>query len=484
MLPKVAISSHYDLAFFIDPRGDEFEAEEESELVVVESENVLKLHSRSLHIKSVEWNGEAVDFSVDEPNGILEVNRIVTAGESARLRIQYSGFLSGPSKPVGIFRSGGDDNLQTLDSHEPWLASKCYNRTLKRNYRPTYPEVNLGRVHGNSSVVAAEISPSSVSRVFPYIGDPSQKSLFRLTLVYPTGFTALTNFPEEKMEYLGDLVRSTFERSPAMLAHMVGFTIGPFETILSRMCPISMHTVGCHSRAATYALGVAESSFAFYQTLFDLKYPLVRLNIVIVPELGQSSFGTLGLIKLIDPELVQDLLTTADSFRQRFFGDVVQAVLDQWLGCLITMNLDMDRKLFAGLREWMMWHAGAHIELQSLDWNHLSLSFIREALIIDRNYFTRQKCPASESPHNDNNQATASDGLANLLMLSSYLTESIFIAGVRRLVRRCIWCSVKSDDLWRCFEAASGQESSLFERFWTMRSDWAAQKEASRLHDL
>lgn len=484
-LPQVVNCSHYNLTFTIDPQSETFDLNEEIELDILTSGELLQLNAENMTVHAASWNGEAVKFSIDTENHLLNIFRKLIAGESAKLTLQCTAPMGGDM--YGIYRS---TYFKVEEEHEE-LASKSSfgekneEQTTKQSDEESgdlndiisaIRSVDVSEhsdVSNENYLISTQFEPVGARRAFPCIDDPARKSQFTLALVHPTGLRALSNSRiSETQELDNKWTKTKFEKSPVMLTYLVAFAIGELECLLSQTLPISVWTLPGGSKNASFALEVAEKCLPFYEEIFNYKFPLQKLDLIAIPEFAKSAMENFGLITFKESDLLLNLESASQYKKEVVFETVAHEVAHQWFGNLVTMDFWDDLWLNEGFATWILWYTMDYFQPSWKVWENYIVYTLMTALTIDSRHSSHPIIMPLETI-NDIEQSgdniTYKKGCAVVVMLFDFLGKDTFFEGVRLYLRRFAWGNSKSSDLWQCLSEVSGEKIDQMMRCWTTR---------------
>lgn len=154
-----------------------------------------------------------------------------------------------------------------------------------------------------------QMSPTHCRRVFPCFDQPSFRSTFDLTLDIPKHLQALSNMPERTSEenlLNNQTKRIYFQRTPLMPTFLLCFVIGefdilkcePVERLQKDLAPIELtaYTLPGRKHEAKFALNCAQKALHYYADLFQIDYPMAKLDLVAVPDLFYPAMEDWALI--------------------------------------------------------------------------------------------------------------------------------------------------------------------------------------------
>ena len=155
-----------------------------------------------------------------------------------------------------------------------------------------------------------QMSPTHCRRVFPCFDEPSLRATFDLTLDIPREMQALSNMPQlsSKDNFLNSgTKRIRFQRTPSMPTFLLCFVIGEFDVVRtepvqrwakdhSEPIELTAYTLPGRKHEAKFALDCARRALHYYADLFQIEYPMAKLDLVAVPDLFYPAMENWALI--------------------------------------------------------------------------------------------------------------------------------------------------------------------------------------------
>ncbi|ETO21957.1 hypothetical protein RFI_15246 [Reticulomyxa filosa] len=186
-----------------------------------------------------------------------------------------------------------------------------------------------------------QFQATDARRAFPCWDEPSAKATFIVELTVPTDLVCLSNMPEKSVKLMGSMKTVLFERSPLMSTYLVAWFIGEFEYAESktnRGIPVRVWTVVGKKDTGTFACKTGARCLDFYEKYFEIEYPLLKCDMIAVPDLSLGAMENWGLVTYREIALLTDQAKSTIR-RLRYIAMIVCHELShQWFGNLVTMD--------------------------------------------------------------------------------------------------------------------------------------------------
>lgn len=329
-------------------------------------------------------------------------------------------------------------------------------------------------------LVATQFESHYAREAFPCVDEPAAKAEFDLTLEVPdlaADDVVLANTSLKKQQ--GNSFQ--FQTSPRMSTYLLAWVIGPLK---------SMSTVNQNGvRVTTYcALNQPESTLTFanetaakaldyYDKIYDLPYPLDKLDQVALPDFEAGAMENWGLVTYRESCLLAEPNASLDSKRSVAIT-VTHELAHQWFGDLVTMRWWDDlwlNEAFASIMEYCTTDA-LYPELEI--WQDF---FTGDCVAALRRDAVPGVQAVQQAVHHPEEIATLFDGAivyakgARLvLMLMRLLGEENFYRGVHDYFVKHQYNNTIGDDLWQALQPYADFDVRDFMHAWISQPGYPA----------
>ncbi|KAI0373350.1 leucyl aminopeptidase [Pilatotrama ljubarskyi] len=461
-LPTDVKPTHYDLTVWTDLENSKFEGivhidlhvDKETSRVVLNTAN-LDLGDVSLQSAALEGvqTASAREFDTANERGIFSFAKALPADSKARLSVTFKGELTGDM--LGYYRStGGKD--------------------------------------GELKYTLTQFEPTAARRAFPCWDEPLLKATFAVTLVSRVNSVNLSNMPavsEEvykpesaaKDSWIGKKLSTLpnpgqwkitrFETTPPVSTYLVAYANGPFEYLESsyksplsgKVRPLRIYATADVISQAQFALDIKRMVLPLYEEVFDIEYPLPKLDTLVVSDMIGRAMENWGLITGRTQAFLLDPNSADIKYKQNVAATQSHEVAHMWFGNITTMewwdNLYlnegfatlMGEKIILGERhrvfpEW------------KLDSEFLGSHFFR-ARALDAKLSSHPievECPDANMINQIFDHLSYAKAASVLRMLASYVGEDRFLKGVSIYLKKHMYKNSVTRDLWEGIQAATG----------------------------
>ncbi|PFH47257.1 hypothetical protein AMATHDRAFT_198286 [Amanita thiersii Skay4041] len=474
-LPVNVKPTHYDITIKTDLERVEFQGFVKISLNVKNETFRIVLNSSHLHLHKAILKSDIPDLTQEESARISEPSKervtfifpkSLPSGSKAELRVGFEGRFA--NETVGYYRSSYIQDGQT----------KYHSLT--------------------------QFEPTHARRAFPCWDEPLLKSTFAITLLSRVDTVNLSNMPvnaeedcdtcagtSDALQFLSPFISkeekwkmASFQTTPPMSSYLVAFANGPFQfiervvelPISKKAIPLRVYTTPKLTHQAQFVLDVKYQVLPLYEKLFDIEYPLPKLDTLVASDflgvlchnleysyitfLSSEAMENWGLIigearsMLLDPEKV-DLKSEKQAMKLQS-----HEIAHMWFGNITTMEWWNDLYLNEGFATLM---GGVIIPGKVFpEWKSDS-SFITEELYAALTLDAKLSSHPIEVDLPDASRITqlfddlSYDKAASVLrMLANYVGEEKFLKGVSIYLKKRLFGNSVTKDLWEGISEVTG----------------------------
>lgn len=431
-LSRDVLPVHYDITLYPDFYGDYswFYGNQTVEIMVHKTTPFILIHYHFLNITrttlkdsnqneiriKAPWGYDENQFWIIETEG-----EALKAGSTVYLELQFDGSLS--RAIVGFYKSSYVNSITNETRH----------------------------------LATSKFEPVNARRAFPCFDEPNIKANFTVHLVHGGTYTALSNMPAERTTnwpHDSSLKITDFQISVKMSTYLVCFIVCDFKYLSRR----TKHNVEVRTFATPdrinqtkYALDIAVHTMELYQDLFNVPYPLPKLDMIGIPDFVSGAMEHWGLITYREVNMLYDEKEASSANLQRVATVIAHEISHQWFGNIVTMDWWDDLWLNEGF--------ASFIEYLGVDsfqptWHMMEQFSTEDALpvmITDSKISSHPIIVNVQNPNQINevfDSISYSKGASVIRMLASIMGSNKFFGGIGRYLDRYKWSNAKTDDLW------------------------------------
>ncbi|XP_075749184.1 aminopeptidase N-like [Rhipicephalus microplus] len=238
------------------------------------------------------------------------------------------------------------EDLYHIRLREQLHRNERYNLTLRFSgtvgtepkglYRVGYVDVP-GKRH--KWALLTNMRPKYARRVFPCFDDPSVTASFDIVVVHRKEVNVLSNMPVYRTERrTPDLVADTFARTPRIPTLLIALTLNDFPSFGKGTMRVWTRA-SATALAQKLALDVVPKLLEHYEDYYETKYPMPKLDIVILSNCSIDTSGYFGLIFMKEPTFIlQNPRKTMAKDALHRLSALAYAISAQWFGNHVTLS--------------------------------------------------------------------------------------------------------------------------------------------------
>ncbi|CUM67615.1 uncharacterized protein PRCAT00005315001 [Priceomyces carsonii] len=438
VLPSNIKPLHYKLT--LEPNFDtfKFDGQVAIDFLINERTNYITLNLLDIEIHEAKVNdvtADGIEYDTDRQTVTFRFEDHLIEGREAKLHIKYTGELN--DKMAGFYRSSYEENGKTK-----YLAT-------------------------------TQMEATDCRRAFPCYDEPSAKAKFTISLIADMSLIALSNMDEKDTTLIGDnKKRVDFKTTPLMSTYLVAFIVGDLKYVENNdfRVPIKVYSTPGSEKLGQYAADIGAKTLAFFESKFDIPYPLPKCDMVAIHDFASGAMENFGLITYRTADLLLDPSNANINTKHRVTEVVMHELAHQWFGNLVTMDFWDGLWLNEGFATWMSWYACNALYPEWNVWESYVSDTLQSALSLD-SLRSSHPIEVPVKKVDEINQIfdaiSYSKGSAVLKMVSRWLGEEVFIKGVAKYLQRHKWGNTRTSDLWEALSEQSGKDVVKVMDIWT-----------------
>uniref|UniRef100_A0A674N8C3 Aminopeptidase n=1 Tax=Takifugu rubripes TaxID=31033 RepID=A0A674N8C3_TAKRU len=335
-------------------------------------------------------------------------------------------------------------------------------------YRSEYVE------DGKTKVVATtQMQPTDARKAFPCFDEPALKATFNITLLHDNNTVALSNGRQ-----LGGFLRgvattegrhrvmTVFEETPRMSTYLLAFIVSEFDYINNTVDDVLIRIFARKSAIAAnqgeYALNKTGLILQFFEDYYNISYPLLKSDQIALPDFNAGAMENWGLITYRETALLYDPSFSSNSNKERvatIIAHELAHMVQFWF--LLSIPVKCFRDAFSSGKKYLTFTV---LELKDtkdlIVLNDVHRVFAIDALTSSHPLSSREEDiqkPAQISELFD--AISYSKGASVLRMLSDFLTEDVFKAGLTSYLTKFKFGNAVYTDLWDHLQMAVNSSS-------------------------
>ena len=369
----------------------------------------------------------------------------------------------------------------------------------RSKYKSTVPAPSTVPKEGEFDLMfSTQFEPCDARRALPCFDEPNLKATFDFEIEMPDGLTALSNMPE-KGTRAGSNGRTfvTFEKTPIMstyvmlssdprrtmadMLQLLAWAFGDFEYVEDltqrkyngKQLPVRVYTTRGLKEQGRWGLEHSHKIVDYFSEIFQIDYPLPKVDLLAVHEFAQGAMENWGLITYRTTAILFDEKNSDARYRKRIAYVVAHELAHQWFGNLVTMDWWNELWLNESFATWVGYLATDHFHPEWDEWAQFTFEGTGAAFNIDGLRSSHPiEVPVKSATEVDQifDAISYYKGSSVIRMLSSYLGVPTFLNGVASYLKGHLHGNATTNDLWAALSQASGKDVQAFMDPWIKKT--------------
>jgi len=441
-LSKHVVPTKYEISLTPDLEAFVFEGEETIHLTLKKPTKTITLHSTELEIESAEI--------------LTKTDAVVAQKISYDDKAETATCTFKNNLPKGTLRL-------------KLVFRGILNDRMHGFYRSSFEHEGKAR-----HIATTQFESTDARRAFPCFDEPAMKAVFEVSLKVPADKTAISNtMPTTIEEHASGYKTISFAPSPLMSTYLLAFIVGDFEHIEKKSKDgvlVRVFTTPGKKHQARFALDCATRIVSFFNTYFDIHYPMPVLDLIAIPDFAAGAMENWGAITYRESALLVDPQHSSTQNRQWVALVIAHEIAHQWFGNLVTMEWWTHLWLNEGFASYIEYLAVDHIFPEWDIWTQFLNSDHGVALHYDG---LKNTHPIEVDVHHPAEIASVFDavsyskGASVIRMIAEFVGEKKFRAGLRYYLKKHKYGNTATEDLWAALSKTSGKPIGKIMAGWT-----------------
>lgn len=357
-----------------------------------------------------------------------------------------------------------------------WVGS--LSDDMRGVYRSRYHDTQANK---DFTLVSTHFEATDARAAFPCFDEPDKKAIFSISLKSSsTRNVVIGNMPVEEVTPLSDGSSITlFKTTPVMSTYLIAFVVSNFDYVEDKTgrVPVRVYARPEVKTHGDYAANICSKIIASYEDLYQLPYPLPKMDMAAIPDFNAGAMENWGLVTYRETALLYDPKGSSSADKVRVAQVVAHELAHQWFGNIVTMRWWSDVWLNEGFATFVEYYGVDAVHPEWNLWEHFILNDQQRALHADSLASTHpvMKDQDVQTPAQIGSLFGAiiySKGGSILRMLESYLNSKkadSFKAGLQDYLKSHMFGNAATEDLWASLKKTSGEDVSKLMRGWVLR---------------
>ncbi|SMR47200.1 unnamed protein product [Zymoseptoria tritici ST99CH_3D1] len=463
VLPDDVKPTNYAISLFDLQSGEPwtYQGKVDIDLDVKKASKTITLNTFELKIHSAE-----VVTDSGKHSSSIQASNITHDAKSQRCTFSFDQELPAFSKAVLSIKYEG-----TMNNHMAGFYRSAYKPTVEASK-------GVARDGENHYMFSTQFESSDARRAVPCFDEPNLKATFDFEMEIPEDLVALSNMPEKETKKSKDGYKVvSFDRTPVMSTYLLAWAFGDFEYIEDftrrkyngKNLPVRVYTTKGLKAQGQLALESAHQVVDYFSEIFQIDYPLPKVDLLAVHEFSHGAMENWGLITYRTTAVLFDEYASDQKYRNRVVYVVAHELAHQWFGNLVTMDWWNELWLNEGFATWVGWYAVDHLHPDWDVWGQWCTEGMQMAFQLDSLRTSHPiEVPVRNALEVDQifDHISYLKGSSVIRMLAAHLGVKTFLQGVADYLKAHTYANATTSDLWSALTKASGQDVTTFMDPW------------------
>ncbi|XP_014240292.1 aminopeptidase N isoform X2 [Cimex lectularius] len=444
-LPQDVKPTAYNLSLVTDLDTFKFQGNVEIKVKCLKATNSIVMHSNDLFIPESEVNVFEFVGTEMSPVGVTSCKEVP---ENEFLIIKLAKSLK-PNKEYTLQIPFRGNLTQTLVGY---YRSSYFDRTSNKTKW-------LG---------VTQFEAIDARRAFPCFDEPEMKAKFTIQLGHRKHLKAISNMPQLNQVPMEDneWVWSNFAETVPMSTYLVAWVVSEFDKKVAPDNGDITFRIWAREEAVEqvdFASEVGPKVLKHFEKLFDLKYPLPKVDMAAIPDFASGAMENWGLITYRETDLLYIDKQSSLKGKERVAIVIAHELAHQWFGNLVTMKWWTDLWLNEGFATYV---GCVGVNYVFPEWNYdnnTALDNIGQVFEIDSLKSSHKISVKIGHPSEINeifDTISYKKGSAIIRMMHKFLGESFF-KGVSNYLKEYKFGNAEQDNLWESLTSQAHKDRVL-----------------------
>ncbi|KAI5286051.1 hypothetical protein KEM54_000098 [Ascosphaera aggregata] len=255
-----------------------------------------------------------------------------------------------------------------------------------------------------------------------------------------------------------------------MSTYLLAWALGDFEYVEAmterkykdgKPIPVRIYTTRGLKSQAEFAVSYAHRTVDYFSEVFDVDYPLPKMDMLAVHEFAMGAMENWGLVTYRTTAILFEEGKSDSRYKNRVAYVIAHELAHQWFGNLVTMDWWNELWLNEGFATWVGWLAIDHFHPEWQIWSQFVAEATQSAQELDSLRASHPiEVPVKNALEVDQifDKISYLKGSSVIRMLAQHLGRRTFLQGVSNYLKEHAYGNAKTSDLWDALSKASGQD--------------------------
>ncbi|KAL6426361.1 hypothetical protein ACFW04_009103 [Cataglyphis niger] len=469
-LPKEVKPIHYDLILhpIFKKYNYTFSGKVTILIDVLDDRRTIALHRKDLNIKSaklitygLEENYEIKISSISNPTR-YEIFVISTKNKFKsglyKLSLEFCGDLD--DKIVGFYSSKYE-----------YYDEETLRKIEGMSRREKLPDKQI------SYIATTKFEPTYARQAFPCFDEPNFKAEFSIKLICPmeNSYDSLSNMNIESVELdkpHKDLKTITFAQTVPMSTYLVCFIVSNMvkSTMMAKGLngqefPVSVYSTKVQTKEKRqFPLHIGVKAIEYYIKLFEIDYPLPKLDMVAIPDFVSGAMENWGLITYREARLLYDEHNNSIIDKHNVVNVICHELAHMWFGNLVTLSWWNDLWLNEGFATFLSYKSANEILPNQKYMEQFIVDVMHKVMITDAKLSSHPIIQNLKNPDEITSffdEISYQKGAAIIRMMENFIGPDVFYNAISTYLNKYAYLNAETADFFNILQDAVGNKLNI-----------------------
>ncbi len=316
-----------------------------------------------------------------------------------------------------------------------------------------------------------DFEPFEASQLFPCFDQPNLKAKYKLTLLAPKAFKAISNYPIEQQILKGDFLETSFQETSAFSTYLVALHVGDFAEFSDQYNKTKLKLYVRQSLKKyvqnQFWFDMTKKGLNYFEKYFNYPYPYPKYDQIIVPDFNSGAMENVGAVTFSESFVRRAQFTQKE--KEGLASVILHEMAHMWFGNLVTMEWWNGLWLNESFATFMSYKALSQVKGYESVW----ASFFRRSKI---NAYEEDQLSTSHpidtevlntsEAFNNFDSITYGKGASVLKQLEFFVGADHFKNGIQNYIKSFAYKNTNLTDFLQSISNASNKNLELWSDVW------------------
>ena len=323
-------------------------------------------------------------------------------------------------------------------------------------------------------IATTKFEPTYARQAFPCFDEPNFKAEFSVKLASPieNSYHSMSNMNIIKIEKdtpVKGVRTTTFAKTVPMSTYLACFIISDMissemmaKGLNGREFPVRVYSTSLQIKEKRqFALRIGVKAIEYYIKLFEIDYPLPKLDLVAIPDFISGAMENWGLVTFREARLLYDDRNNSIIDKRNVVEVICHELAHMWFGNLVTLSWWNDLWLNEGFATFMSFKSANEILPNQKYMEQFPVDIMHKAFIIDAKLSSHPIIQNVKNPDEITSffdEISYKKGASVIRMMENFIGPDVFYNAISTYLNKYAYLNAESADLFNILQDAVGRK--------------------------